>query len=311
MSVAMLDEWLRAIIAPFGWSTFDVYPMIAVILVGLACGLVGSLVVGNRMAFFSDAMAHTAFAGVGIAILGIVLATGATQAKQIDEYLWLVPIVTAVIGAGVGIAMVAVREQTDLTNDTVIGVFFALSIGLAGMLLPQLPRGTDPDQLLFGSLVFVNVRDLLILAVLVTVTAGVVSWRYNGMVFGSFNESLTRSRGVPLRTNNYLFVVLLALVVNLSITVVGVLLINALLVVPAAAAANLARNLRQFFWLTVMGSVGAAVVGFQLSKHVAVPVGSRRVLEFGPGGTIVVCCVAWFFVTMLGTILRRKSQFAK
>lgn len=311
MSVAALDQSLRSFISQQGLSSFDVYPLLAVILVGLACGLVGSLVVGNRMAFFSDAMAHTAFAGVGIAILGIVIFTGARQSRELDDYLWMVPFITAVIGAGVGCAMAAVREQTDLTNDTVIGVFFALSIGLAGMLLPHLPRGSDPDQLLFGSLVFVNLRDLFILLALVAVTAGVVAWRYNQFVFGSFNSSLARSRGLPMRANNYLFVVLLALVVNLSITVVGVLLINALLVVPAAAAANLARNLRQFFWFTIAGSIGAAILGFELSKRVSIPMGNNRPLEFGTAGTIVMCCVLWFFATMLVSIARRKSHFAR
>ncbi|MGL6095011.1 MAG: metal ABC transporter permease [Fimbriiglobus sp.] len=307
MPVAWLDSVLRSLTEAAGLTTFDVYPVLAVVLVGLACGLVGSLVVGNRMAFFSDAMAHTAFAGVGIALLGVVLATGARTAADMDPYLWVVPPVTAVIGSAVGIAMAAVRERTGLTNDTVIGVFFALSIGVAGMLLPQLPRGTDPDQLLFGSLVFVDAKQLLTLGFMTVAAAVVVAWRYNGLVFGSFNATLAQSRGVPLRRNNYLFVVLLALVVNLSITAVGVLLINALLVVPAAAAANLARNLRQFFWFTVAGSAGAAVLGYELSHRIAIPTGGRP-LTFGPGGTIVVTCVAWFFVTMLLAGLRKSGR---
>src|SRR4051812_11938778 len=102
--------------AAYGLSTFDVYPVVAVALVGTACGLVGSLVVGNRMSFFSDAMAHTAFAGVAVALLTIMLATGARQPGQMDEYLWLVPWITAGIGIAVGVGMEFVRERTGLTN---------------------------------------------------------------------------------------------------------------------------------------------------------------------------------------------------
>ena len=93
------------------------------------------------------------------------------------------------------------------------------------------------------------------------------AWRYNQLVFASFNPTLARTRGLTLTLNNYLFIVLLALVVNLSIKAVGALLINALLVVPAAAAANLSRNLRQMFWLTVAFCLGAGLIGLRYPKH--------------------------------------------
>jgi zinc transport system permease protein len=100
---------------------------------------------------------------------------------------------------------------------------------------------------------------------------------------------------VNLRLNNYLFIVLLALVVNLSIKAVGALLINALLVVPAATAASVAKNLRQMFWLTVLLCAAAGLGGLWLSTTVAVPVRGRPV-PFGPSGTIVVVSVALFFL---------------
>ena len=286
-------------------STFDLGGRLAVILVGLTCGLVGSLVVGNRMAFFSDAMAHTAFAGLGITLLGAIVLVGARQARDLDPYYWLIPLVMASIGAMVGLTMAYVREQTGLANDTVIGVFFALSIGVGAMLLPQLPRWADPDQLLFGSAIFTTDTDLLTLIGMLAVTATIVTLKYNSWVFASFNASLACSRGIPTVLNNYLFVVLLAIVVNLSIKSVGVLLINALLVVPAAAAANVATNLRQFFWVTIAGSVASSIIGYELSDRLAIPLGTGDPLRFGTGGTIVVVCVAWFFATMTYAGFRR------
>src|SRR6476469_1385626 len=109
---------------------FFVYPFLAVVLLGVACGAVGSLVVANRMAFFSDAMAHTAFAGVALALLGIVLAAGVKSTQEAERYEWIIPLVMVAIGAAVGRGIGGVRERTGLTNDTVIGVFFAGAVGL-------------------------------------------------------------------------------------------------------------------------------------------------------------------------------------
>jgi len=279
-------------------SPFDVGGRLAVILVGLTCGLVSSLVVGNRMAFFSDAMAHTAFAGLGITLLGAIVLVGARQPRDLDPYYWLIPLVMASIGAFVGVTIAYVREQTGLANDTVIGVFFALSIGVGAMLLPRLPRWADPDQLLFGSAIFTTDADLLTLIGMLIVTTAVVALKYNSWVFTSFNASLACSRGIATVLNHYVFVVLLAIVVNLSIKSVGVLLINALLVVPAAAAANVARNLQQFFWYTMAGSVASSMIGYEISDRLAIPLGTGEPLRFGTGGTIVVVCVIWFFLSM-------------
>src|SRR5206468_1542411 len=93
--------------------------------------------------------------------------------------------------------------------------------------------------------------DLITLVLLALVTAGLLAWLYNSLVLTSFNPSLALSRRVPVRLCSYVFIVLLALIVNLCLKIVGALLINALLVVPAATAANLCRNMRQLFWTTI------------------------------------------------------------
>jgi zinc transport system permease protein len=261
------------------------------------------------MAFFSDAMAHTAFAGVALALLGIVLAAGVRSTQEAGQYEWIIPLVMVAIGATVGLGIGWVRERTGLTNDTVIGVFFAGAVGLGSMLLPEVRRlvSIDTDQLLFGSVAVASETDLAILAALAAFTLFVVGWRYNALVFVSFNPSLARSRGINVRGMNYLFIVLLVLVVNLSIKAIGVLLINAMLVVPAAAAANLGRNLRQVFWLSLAGAIGSGLVGLLLSSFIRIPLGGNRYLDFGPGGTIVVVCVGWFFLTMLVASVRGRA----
>lgn len=302
MPAAWMADLVLALANALDVPLFMVKGVFAIVLVCLLCGTVGALVVGNRMAFFSDAMAHSAFAGVA---LGYLSAFAAGDGKEGAVAAWLVPLVMVLFGAAVGAAMVFVRERTGLANDTVIGVFFALAIGFGAMLFRVLQEKTNfnPEQFLFGSLLFVPESDLVLLLILVGVVALLFVRRYNDLVFASFSPSLARTRRVGLRANNYLFIVLLALVVNLSIKAVGALLINALLVVPAAAAANVSWNLRQMFWLTLAACVTSGLVGFYLSTVVTVGNG----IKFGPSGTIVVVSVGFFFLSVLAAGVRNRT----
>lgn len=284
-----------------GVSLFDVRAIVAIGLVSLACGIVGSFVVGNRMAFFSDAMAHTAFAGTALGVLLVLLAINPSSTLDADENAWVVTAVMVAFGVFVGLAIAFVRERTGLTADAVIGVFFAFAVGFGAMLIPELQRRFrfDTDQFLFGSAVYATEADIAGLLLVVLLAFAFVALRFNSMTLAGFNPSLARTRNVPVRLNNYLFVVLLSLVVNVSIKAVGVLLINALLIVPAAAAANIARNVRQHFFYSITLSVGCSLVGYLLSRSFAIPIPGGPPLELRPAGTIIVLSVMVFFVTAL------------
>ena len=310
MPVDWVHQFVTATADWLGVYAYQVRAPLALLLVALACGALGSLVVGNRMAFFSDAMAHTAFAGVTLSLLLLVLVANVRSTKDADAYLWLVPLVMAVFGVVIGLMIAFIQEKTALTSDTVIGVFFAFSLGFAGLLLPALQKKVrlEPEAVLFGQVLLIDDTQLLILMGLAAVTLAVVGWKYNSFVFGSFNPVLAKSRGLSVRFNTYLFVALLALVVNLSINAVGVLLINALLVVPAAAAANVAGNLRRMFWATLIGCVGCVIVGYRVSSGTVIPLGSwpDDVLYPGPSGAVVVACVGWFFASLGVRAVRRR-----
>ena len=121
----MPDVWLSDLIRwlaqQVGTELFVVKSILTLIVMCLICGMVGSLVVGNRMAFFSDAMAHCAFAGVALGFISVLLTHG-----DKGRVAWLVPLVMVTFGVVVGVLMIYVRDRTGLANDTVIGVFFAL-----------------------------------------------------------------------------------------------------------------------------------------------------------------------------------------
>jgi zinc transport system permease protein len=132
--------------------------------------------------------------------------------------------------------------------------------------------------------------------------------RFNALIFASFNASLARSRGYSTQLNNYLFIVLLALVVNLTIPAVGILLVNALLIVPAATAANVAKNLRQMVWYSLFLSLGSGAAGLWVSRNVELQLDDGRPDELGPAGSIVVVSVIAFFASMLIQFLRKRSS---
>lgn len=311
-------EWLRQLIHSlcdlFPPDSFLSYPwnmqgMIAIALVGLICGAVGSLVVGNRMAFFSDALAHCAFAGVALGLLlGVV--TGADD----EQFAQWVTVVMIVFGVVIGLGIAFVREYTAQANDTVIGVFYAGAIGLGAVFLKagSARRYLPPEDFLFGNLVTVQPLDLLVLAALTVVAGAVLAFMYNNLLFTSFNRSLALSRRIPVRLCSYLFIILLALIVNLCLKIVGAMLINALLVVPAATAANLCRNMRQLFWASTGLCLFVGIVGHYLSSEIQLPSpGGGPPTRPGESGTIVVLAVLLFALSMWLPPLVNKFRVRK
>jgi zinc transport system permease protein len=299
----LFERWAQTI-GP-DWHGYDIGALLSVLLVSGICGLVGALVVGNRMAFFSDAMAHCAFAGIS---LGLIIALWMGFTAQSDELQWLLPLIMAAFGALIGVGIAFVRENTGLASDTVIGVFFAGAIGFGAMILQAMSnrRAFDPERFLFGGPLSVSPGDVLVLAILLVLTAATLVWRYNQFALASFNPSLARSRGVPVALNNYIFVVLLALIVNFSINAVGVLLINALLVVPAATASNWSANMRGMFRSTLVISLSAGVIGLLFSRNVYLHLGPGEPKQFGISGTITCVGVLLFALSLAVAALRRR-----
>jgi zinc transport system permease protein len=308
----MFEYWIEKLVS---WVTqqfpagamlngpWMVYALFALILIGLICGAVGSLVVGNRMAFFSDALAHCAFAGVALGLLIGLLA------GSIDEILnhWITFIL---IGFGIvmGLLIALVRDRTSQASDTVIGVFFAGAIGLGAIFLKAgaTKRYLPPEDFLFGNVIELDATSVVQLLWLAIGTAIALFWIYNQLVFASFNPSLARSRGISITLCSYLFIVLLAVIVNMCLRTVGVLLINGLLIVPAATAANVARNMRQLFAISMILCVLCGVGGLWLSFEIG-----ARGFQPGESGTILVLAVVLYFVSVLvRPALRMKPRAA-
>jgi zinc transport system permease protein len=275
--------------------------LLATLLVCFICGAMGSLVVGNRMAFFSDALAHCAFAGVALGLLLCIFAE--TPQDLVRQRITLIMVA---FGVTVGFLIAVVRDQTALASDTVIGVFYAGAVGLGAVVTRMVASyGTkfSIEEFIFGNPNSAQSWEIVLLVALALLTTLFLIFTYNWLVLASASASLALSRRVPVRLSRYLFIVLLALMVNLSQQITGTLLINGLLIVPAAAAANMARNLRQLFWLSIAIALSVGFAGSILSWEIGA---NFPRYSIGTSGAIVVLSVIVFVASIpLGRWLRR------
>lgn len=199
------------------------------LLVSLACGVVGSLVVVNRIVFISGGIAHAAYGGIGLAfVLGIAPLAGALGFSLVCASL---------------MAWIALKNKERA--DTIIGVIWSLGMAL-GVILIELTPGYNVDLMsyLFGSILAVPLRDLVLTAVLDVVALVLVAIYYTRFMALSFDEDFALSRGVPVNGLYFLLIILISLVVVMLIRVVGLILVIALLTIPAYIAEGYCRSLK-------------------------------------------------------------------
>ncbi len=253
--------------------TFMKNALLAILLLTPLLGLLGTMAVNQQMAFFSDALGHSALTGIG---LGIILGVSSDLLAML------------IFGIVWAVLICRIKQTGAASTDTVISVFSSTSIA-AGLLI--LSRGggfAKYSTLLVGDVLAVTPSDLLYL--LLALIAGVILWAlmYNHLLLAGINPSLARTRGIRVQAVECLFVVLVAVAVMLAIKWVGVMLINALLILPAAAGRNLARSSRQH----AAFSVGIAVVcgvGGLLSAYA---------WDTSAGAAIVLYAAACYFVSL-------------
>ena len=220
--------------------------LLAIVLLTPLLGLLGTMAVNQQMAFFSDALGHSALTGIG---LGIVLGVGNDLLSML------------IFGIVWAVMISRIKQTGAASTDTIISVFSSTSIALGLIILARGGGFAKYSSLLIGDVLAVRQGDLLWL--LLALIAGVALWMamYNGLLLSSVSPSLARSRGVHTRLTECAFVVLVAVAVMLAIRWVGVMLINALLILPAAAGRNIARNARQHAVLSVLIALGCGVAG--------------------------------------------------
>ncbi len=227
--------------------------LLAVLLMAPLFGLMSTMIVTGRMSFFSDALGHSAFTGIAI---GCICGLAAP--------IW------AAVGFSTVFALLFswVRSRSNQAADTLIGVFSSAAVAL-GIFVATLGGGsfTKYNQYLIGDILSITPVEIgMLLAVLILV---LVFWVLcaNRMTLTAIHPQLASSRGIPVGLSQTLFTVAIALVVTLTISSVGLLILNSLLVLPAAAARNVSRNLKQYHGFSVLFALIAGIGGLTVSYY--------------------------------------------
>ncbi|MBQ1941057.1 MAG: metal ABC transporter permease [Anaerovibrio sp.] len=261
-------------ILPFSWLSFDFMKnaLLAVLLITPLFGILSTMVVSNHMAFFSDSLGHGAFTGLAIgAVVGIFSPMSSL-------------IMFSVIFA---LLITWIKNKSKASTDTIIGVFSSTGIALGLMLMSYGGSFNKYATYLIGDILSITPEELgmlLLVLVLVLVLWGLL---FNKLLLLSINQSFAKSRGVNIMLVEGIFAAMVAVVVAISIQWVGLLIINSLLVLPAAAARNVASSVKQYHVFSVAFALLSGISGLVMSYY----------CSMATGATIVVLAAAIFFIT--------------
>jgi zinc transport system permease protein len=263
-------------VLPFDWAhyTFMQHALLAVLLVTPLLALLGCLIVNNQMAFFSEALGHSALTGLAIGTL-----------------LGLQAPVFAVVAFAVllAVSMSLMRRHSAVPPDTAIALVMAFVVALGVVLLSRGGGFAKYSRYLIGDILTITQGELFGLAVLLGVVLLLWGILFNALFFVSLNRSLAASRGFPVRWLEPLFAVIVAVVVAISIPWVGLLVINSMLILPAATARNLAWNTRSYVVGALAISLLSGILGLICSYY----------WDTATGATIVLWASGFFAISLL------------
>ena len=227
--------------------------LLAVLLMAPLFGLLSTMIVTGRMSFFSDALGHSAFTGIAIGCI-----------CGISAPIWMA------VGFSVAFALLFswVRSRSNQAADTLIGVFSSTAVAL-GIFIATLGGGsfTKYNKYLIGDILSVTGTEIGMLAlVLIGVVAFWVLYS-NRMALTAIHPELASSRGISVKLSQTIFTVAIAVVVTLAISSVGLMILNSLLVLPAAAARNVSKNLRQYHTFAVLFALVSCLSGLTVSYY--------------------------------------------
>ena len=268
---------------------FVVNALLCALVAGPLLGGIGTMVVSKRLAFFSQAVGQAALTGVA---LGVMLGEPVTAPyASLFGFCLLF-----------ALAMNYTRNRTRMKQDTVIGVFLSISLAVGACVLLYVTAKVNMhvlDSILFGSILTVNDTDMNVLLLIGTLCAVVGIPTYNHMLLASFNPSLAQVRGVNARLYDYVFVCMITVITVACLKIVGAVLVEALLIIPAASARNVSRSVKGFFFYSVAFATVSCILGIIVPMQFAIPVPS--------GGAIIL--VASFLFAMTAGVRAFSGSF--
>ena len=246
--------------------TFMKNALLAILLITPIFAILGTMIVNNKMAFFSDALGHSALTGIAIGmLLGI---------SNINISMILFAVIFALL-------LNFIKNKTTYGADTIISVFSSIAIALGLAILAQTGNFNKYSSYLVGDILSITPAEILYL--FITFIAIMLFWyfMFNKLNVISINKTLEKIRGINTKLIDNIFVILIAVIVMISIRWIGILLINSLLILPAAASRNIAKNMRSYHLLSVIFSMFSGIVGLILSYYWNIPTGPMIVIISG------------------------------
>jgi zinc transport system permease protein len=268
---------------PFSWVEYNFMKnaLLAIIIITPLFGILGTMVINNRMAFFSDALGHSALTGIAV---GAIFGLSNTNISMV---------IYAIVFA---ILLNFIKRRKTLSTDTVISVFSSLSMAIGLMILSRGGNFSKYSGLLVGDILSITIDEIGLLSIIFVMTLTYWFFCFNKLHSVGVNISLARSKNIKSNIMEDSFSVLIAIIVMLSIKWIGILIINALLILPAAASRNLASNMREYHLFSILIAIFSGVSGLILSFY----------LGTATGPTVVIIASVLFFITLLISTRRNK-----
>ena len=256
--------------------------LLGLLIITPMAAICGTQVVNFNMSFFSDAIGHSAFAGVAV---GLVMAIS-------PEY------TMPALALLVGLAIMAVKHRSGLSSDTVIGVMFSAVVAAGLAIVSRYPDAMKNSQMfLYGDILTISEKDIILMLGLAVVFAIFQLFAFNKMICIELNPQLAKAHRIKVGIYQYFFAALLSLVVIFAVKAIGVLLVTAMLITPAAAARNLASSYGKMVWISLIIGIVSSVAGLFLSF--------QEWMQTSTGATIVLCSCMFFVISL---IFRKKKR---
>lgn len=235
----------------------------AILIITPIFGLIGTMIVNNKMAFFSDALGHSAFTGIAI---GMLLGISNNIVSMI---------IFAIIFA---LLLNKINASRIASKDTVISVFSSTAIAIGLVLLTKNGNYSEISNYLVGDILNIVPKEITFLSMMAIVVVCFWIFGFNKLLGMSVNSTLAKSKGIPVKFIENIFVILIAVIVMMSIKWIGILIINSLLILPAASSRNISKNMRQYHLWSVIFSIISGILGLVVSYYLGISTGPTIVL---------------------------------
>ena len=250
---------------------FMVRAMIAGMIVGGLCAMIGVFVVQRGLAFIGDGLAHAAFGGIA---LGLLLGVA------VDRATWVALPFTVAVALGIAYVL----RRGNMRGDAATGVFFAVSFALGVLFLGLRPTSAPPvnvETVLFGSILAISPHDLVVVGAVAVLTVGLLLATWTRLAYATFDPELAALSGVRVAALDYMLLALTAVVIVIAVKTVGIALVSSFVVIPSATARPLGRTLARVALIAVALGVAGAALGLVLSYHLNVASGATIILTLG------------------------------